>query len=162
MHQSYSEDLPMKTASLLCFRAPPRAPPPPPPPPPAASKARALPRAPLQPVKRQPLADKARPGNALQGDLAAQVAKLAAERSKRIQSAATSGAAGRGGEVAKGVTLEAEKRGSRLIGGSRGSGEENKENAGDYQSLLQQKLASRRRMMEEDLTGGSTATMSFA
>jgi hypothetical protein len=70
------------------------------------------------------------------------------------------GGSERGCDSRPGVS-RAEVKGSGLIGGSVGCGEENKENAGGYQSLLQQKLASRRKMVEEDVTGGSTGTVNF-
>ena len=108
----------------------------------------------------------------MQGDLAAQVARIAAERSRRLLEAANraSGTLKGGGAdnwpaAGAGSRLggsQPEIKGSRLIGGSAGTGEENKENAAGYQLLLHQKLASRRKVVEEDVTGESTATMNFA
>lgn len=109
----------------------------------------------------------------MQGDLAAQVARIAAERSKRIQNAANGGPTapkegGSNGGSSRGLASgvpggsRLESKGSRFIGGSAGTGEENKENAGEFQRLLQQKLASRRKIVEEDVTGGSAATVNFA
>ncbi|GAQ88145.1 hypothetical protein KFL_004040050 [Klebsormidium nitens] len=141
------------------------------PPLPAASKPRGPVRAPLQLVKRAPSVDSRKQGEGLQGDLAAQVARIAAERSRRLQNAASDGsstpkAGAPNGGLALGVKRaldgsKPESKVSRFIGGSVGTGEENKENAEGYQRLLQQKLASRRKLVEEDVTGGSTATVNF-